>query len=71
MWVRLRAGWLLLAAALVVGLGFLGGCGGDNGGPQKPLTLTGTCTGCHEDAEKLQATAAPGEIPTEGDAGEG
>jgi hypothetical protein len=70
--VSTRLGWLFAALILVFGAGWLAGCGGDDGdGSGKPLTLTGTCSGCHEDAEMLQATAVPEETPEEGDSGEG
>jgi len=68
---RWRIAWLFVAAILVLGIGWLTGCGGNDSGSNKPLSLTGSCTGCHESAEMLQATAIPGETSNEEDTGEG
>ncbi len=68
---RFRLIWLAAAAAILVVLA-AAGCGGSGGNdPGKPVALSGTCTGCHTDAEMLQATALPDPPPAEGDAGEG
>ncbi len=62
---------LVIALLSAGGLGLLAGCGDDESGGTKPVTLTGTCSGCHEDEAKLQATALPDPSPQDGDTGEG
>ena len=68
---RVRVLWAALAAALLLGLALLAGCGGSDDGSNKPGDLTGTCVSCHQDQELLQATAEPVVDDGGGDAGEG
>ena len=64
---RIALAVLILLIALTAG--YLAGCGGNDS--LKPSAGTGTCLGCHQDAELLVATADPEGPPPVTDPGEG
>jgi len=61
----------LLAGIGLLGMGLLSGCGDDDSPGQPAAKLTGTCEGCHQDAERLLATMDPDSGEPPGDTGEG